>query len=59
MAVIKRYLPLLCIIVASRADAEDSAPAAILEFTERYCISCHDAEKQKGDLRIDTLPWAP
>jgi len=57
MAVIKRYLPLLCIIVVSSVDGEDAAPAAILEFTERYCISCHDAEKQKGDLRLDTLPW--
>lgn len=58
MAVIKRCLPLLCIIVVSRVDGEDAAPASILEFTERYCISCHDADKQKGDLRIDTLPWA-
>ena len=58
MAVIKRCLPLLCIIVVSRVDGEDAAPASILEFTERYCISSHDADKQKGDLRIDTLPWA-
>ena len=58
MAVIKRYLPLLCIIVVSSVDGEDAALGVHPRIYRRYCISCHDADKQKGDLRIDTLSWA-
>lgn len=35
-----------------------TTPESIEKFADRYCLSCHDAEKQKGDFRIDTLPWS-
>ena len=28
----------------------------IQPFLKEHCVSCHGAEKQKGDLRLDTLP---
>lgn len=27
-------------------------------FLKEYCIECHDAEKQKGKVRLDDLPFA-
>ena len=32
-------------------------PQGVAAFTREYCIECHSAEVQKGDFRIDTLPW--
>ncbi len=28
-------------------------------FLEQHCTDCHDGEMQKGDLRLDTLPFDP
>jgi hypothetical protein len=33
------------------------APKPISEFTRQFCTDCHGSKKQKGDFRIDTLPW--
>ncbi len=35
-------------------------PAAVIEekhraFLKEYCVECHDAEKQKGKLRLDDI----
>lgn len=30
--------------------------AAVKPFFEKHCVSCHGPEKEKGDLRLDTLP---
>lgn len=27
-------------------------------FLEEHCISCHGPEKEKGDIRLDTLSWS-
>jgi hypothetical protein len=35
------------------ADANSLKPDA---FLSRYCLSCHDADVQKGDRRLDDLP---
>ena len=38
------------------------APASAIEpaaFFEQHCIRCHGAEKQKGDLRLDSPPADP
>jgi mono/diheme cytochrome c family protein len=32
-------------------------PQVIANFTQEFCIQCHGAEEQKGEFRIDTLPW--
>lgn len=36
------------------ADGTDFA-SQIQPLMKQYCYSCHDADKQKGDLRLDTL----
>ncbi len=46
---------LLSLITIAVAQAE--TPESIETFTQTYCIQCHGKEKQKGDFRIDTLPW--
>ena len=33
------------------ADAEQKLPA----FLERYCVSCHDADSEKGGLNLDAI----
>ncbi len=30
-------------------------PSEISSLLDRYCISCHGAKKQKGDIRLDTI----
>ena len=49
-------LILLLFAVAGRSYA---APAGLepkaQAYLEKHCITCHGAEKQKGDFRIDTL----
>lgn len=45
--------------LALAADAADAAPGryadAVKPVLAKYCFECHGAEKQKGDLRMDTL----
>lgn len=56
-----RRFPCIVLLVISAPTARcQPGPAAdfsrvIKPFFEQHCISCHGAEKQKGDLRIDTL----
>ncbi|MBT3479856.1 MAG: DUF1592 domain-containing protein [Opitutales bacterium] len=47
------FLLSLTTITAARAET----PEPIESFTKTYCIQCHGTDKQKGDFRIDTLPW--
>lgn len=44
------------------AAAVHAAPEAAVDpahraFFEKYCTSCHNAEKHKGDVRLDDLPF--
>ncbi len=41
----------------ARAEARDMAPMAA--YLENHCLKCHGQEKQKGDLRLDTLSLPP
>lgn len=43
------FLPILASAASPTFD-EAAAP-----FLEKYCNRCHDAKKQKGDFRLDTL----
>ena len=52
---------LWCVLSASAAAAEP--PRALLDekqrhFLSAYCTECHDAEKQKGRLRLDYISFA-
>ena len=51
-------LPLIFLLVplAALAPAADVATAGIEPFFQEFCLRCHDAKKQKGDFRLDTLP---
>ncbi|MEN8733664.1 MAG: DUF1592 domain-containing protein [Lentimonas sp.] len=31
---------------------------AMQPFIEEYCIGCHGPEKEKGDIRLDTISWS-
>jgi mono/diheme cytochrome c family protein len=43
---------LACLPAASSARAADKPVGA---FFQQHCVKCHGAEKQKGDVRLDTL----
>ena len=50
-------LALLFLIFVNYTFAEVPTPPPVSEFTKQYCTACHDSDEQKGDFRIDTLPW--
>ncbi len=41
--------------VASRAATSADFDQHLLPYLKSYCTNCHNADKQKGDFRIDTL----
>src|SRR5271154_1801289 len=42
-----------------RAGAADAImPEAHRSFLASYCVECHNAEKQKGKLRLDNISFA-
>lgn len=45
---------LLAVCAANAADTNDF-DKQIRPFLTKYCVSCHGADKQKADLRLDTL----
>jgi len=48
--------PLLSFVLLTfAASAAEPSRAAIEPFLRDYCLRCHNAEKKKGDLRLDTL----
>jgi len=48
---------LLVAMAASPASAEpESFESAVQPFFKKYCLRCHNAQKQKGEFRLDTLP---
>ncbi len=40
---------------AAEAKAEQAEMASLQKFLGDYCVKCHGAEKQKGDIRLDDL----
>jgi mono/diheme cytochrome c family protein len=36
-----------------------AAPASVAEVVSEYCLSCHDQDKKKGDLALDTIVRDP
>jgi hypothetical protein len=55
-------LALASFILESASSAAESKPAKLDEqqrsFLNEYCLKCHDAETQKGKLRLDNIPFA-
>ena len=49
---------LILVIVASTAQAAEVSPAfdkTVQPFFQTYCLRCHNAQKQEGKFRLDTL----
>lgn len=44
------------LLTASPFCTGDEFKHIIQPFIAEHCASCHGAEKQKGKLRLDTLP---
>ncbi|MEY5026780.1 MAG: hypothetical protein RLZZ244_2308, partial [Verrucomicrobiota bacterium] len=59
-------LPLILLplpVLSAPAPAHDPTPAARIpdshqSFLRAYCLDCHNAEKEKGKVRLDNLPFA-
>ena len=43
----------LCVVVASAACAADESEG--VPFLQEHCVKCHNAEKHKGNVRLDEL----
>ena len=51
----KTLSPLVCVVtlVSATAIQANDQYAPIQPFLNRYCVSCHGATKQKGEVRLD------
>lgn len=51
-------LSLLCGLASAQQLLSDRATydSAVTAFLDEHCFRCHGPDKQKGDLRLDTLP---
>lgn len=49
------FILLLVAYFASSPDEAVSAEKRKDAFLKTYCLKCHDAEKHKGDVRLDQL----
>jgi len=52
------FVTLIGMVGATCLQAEVSTPPQVSAFAREFCIECHSADVQKGDFRIDTLPWS-
>jgi mono/diheme cytochrome c family protein len=57
------HLPLVLLLLGTPRETTGAAPAdgeefdkAVRPFLETHCVRCHGPAKQKGELRVDTLP---
>jgi len=51
-------LPVVLLLAAVRttlADGTAALDAGVQNFVNVHCMSCHDADSEKGDFRIDKL----
>lgn len=57
-----RNLTLLLLLAALPAMAADPSRVTLPEkhraFFQSYCVDCHNADKQKGKMRLDDVPFA-
>ena len=51
----QRLILLTLILVCRPSQAAESFDQALGPFLAKYCNACHDAKKQKGNFRLDTL----
>lgn len=51
------HLVTFVVLASSTLHAEDAASLKPEDFLSRYCLACHGAHVQKGDRRLDDLPF--
>ena len=51
---LKLVLSLIALTLSLQARADESLKS-LVPFLSQHCFGCHGAEKQKGDIRLDTL----
>ena len=51
---LKLALPLIALALSLQVRATESLKS-VVPFLSQHCFGCHGAEKQKGDIRLDTL----
>ena len=59
MFVMRLSLWALLFAVNTEANAADGVAGfdqSVLPFIETHCLRCHNAQKQEGKFRLDTLP---
>jgi len=56
---IRLHIFSLAWLFASALHAAEPIPKPIIKIIDRYCIDCHDAETEKGDLNLEatTIDW--
>ncbi|MEM7013721.1 MAG: DUF1587 domain-containing protein, partial [Verrucomicrobiota bacterium] len=54
-----KRLSILTILIAGSAAAEPSAvmPEKHFEILDKYCLSCHDSDTEKGEVNLDVLEF--
>lgn len=50
------FLLIFVPLSAFAADPPGGFDQAVQPFFQTYCLRCHDAKKQEGEFRLDTLP---
>ena len=52
----KSSLPLIILLaLIAPISASENFDTLVTPFLEEHCLKCHGEEKQKGDIRLDTL----
>ncbi len=51
-----RFLFIALFVVSASTASAAPLPSHVKAFLQQHCFECHDADTQKGKLRLDTLP---
>src|SRR5437773_698421 len=49
------WTPVLLVNAAARDANKGFSPAALPSFVEQYCAGCHNSDKRKGDLDLESI----
>ena len=54
-----KHLSIFPILLVGFAAAEPSAvmPEKHFEILDKYCLSCHDSDTEKGEVNLDVLEF--
>ena len=52
-----RQMGAVIFAVFAAASLPADTPDSLADFTRAFCVECHGEASQKGDFRVDQLPW--